>query len=178
MSRATAEDMRRIEQLAVERGSSYEELMDRAGEAVAGWLLARPDMVGGSVVIVCGKGNNGGDGFVMARHLWRVMPVTVVLADGEPTAQPAAMQFHRLMPLCDHGDSPLTMLSWVDEPYLCSAAVREAAVVVDLFHLLQVVAVEEQLFLLFRQILVQTDTMRKHTRQRLLPVPKWAGMHT
>jgi len=134
MSRATAEDMRRMEQLAVERGSSYEELMDRAGEAVAGWLLARPDMAGGSVVIVCGKGNNGGDGFVMARHLCRVMPVTVVLADGEPTAQPAAMQFHRLMPLLEHGKIPIAVLSWVDEPYLCSAAVREAAVVVDCIY--------------------------------------------
>ena len=72
MSRATAEDMRRMEQLAVERGSTYEELMDRAGESVAGWLLARPDMAGGSVVIVCGKGNNGGDGFVAARKLFAV----------------------------------------------------------------------------------------------------------
>lgn len=134
MNRATAEDMRRIEQLAVEQGSSFAELMDQAGEACAGWLLARPTMVGGSVVIVCGSGNNGGDGFVLARHLWRVMPVTVVLACGEPTAQPAALHYSRLLPLCTRHEDPLTVLSWTEEPYLCSAAVREASVVFDCIY--------------------------------------------
>ena len=91
MNRATAEDMRRIEALAVERGKTYEQLMERAGEACAGWITADPDMTGGAVTIVCGRGNNGGDGLVMARHLRGRMPVTVILADGQPTAQPARM---------------------------------------------------------------------------------------
>ncbi len=131
MNRATAADMRRMESLAVERGQSYEELMERAGEACAGWMLGRLEQMGGSVAIVCGRGNNGGDGFVLARHLWRVMPVTVILADGEPTAHPAIEAFERLMVLCERREPNLSVLSWTDEPYLCSAAVREAAVVVD-----------------------------------------------
>ena len=131
MNRATAEDMRRIEALAVERGKTYEQLMERAGEACAGWITADPDMTGGAVTIVCGRGNNGGDGLVMARHLRGRMPVTVILADGHPTAQPARMQYDRLLPLCgDHADE-VTLLDWVEEPYLCSAAMRESAVVVD-----------------------------------------------
>ncbi|MBR5524113.1 MAG: NAD(P)H-hydrate epimerase, partial [Clostridia bacterium] len=134
MNRATAADMRRIEALAVERGQSYEELMERAGEACAAWMLGRPDMVGGSVTIVCGRGNNGGDGFVLARHLRRVMPVTVVLAEGEPTAHPAVEAFERVMALCDRHEPNLTVLSWSQEPYLCSAAVWEAAVVVDCIY--------------------------------------------
>ena len=131
MKRATAEEMRRIEDMAVDAGASYESLMNRAGEACSAWLLSHPDLLGGSVTIVCGRGNNGGDGFVLARSLWRLMPVTVVLADGEPTAHPAAAQFERLMALCDHQENPPAVYSWVDEPYLCASAIQEASVVVD-----------------------------------------------
>ena len=131
MKRATAEEMRRIEDMAVDAGASYESLMNRAGEACSAWLLSHPDLLGGSVTIVCGRGNNGGDGFVLARSLWRLMPVTVILADGEPTAHPAAAQFERLMALCDHQENPPAVYSWVDEPYLCASAIQEASVVVD-----------------------------------------------
>lgn len=131
MRSATAEQMRRIEALAVEQGSTYESLMNRAGEACSAWLLSHHELVGGSVAIVCGRGNNGGDGFVLARQLWRLMPVTVILAEGEPTALTAAAQYDRLMTICDSRDNPPAVYSWVEEPYLCSAAIREAAVVVD-----------------------------------------------
>ena len=80
-----------------ERGISAERLMERAGRAVA---RAAVDVMGGTygrrVVVVCGKGNNGGDGLVAARHLarWgaRVAVVAVeVLADlREPAATNAA----------------------------------------------------------------------------------------
>jgi NAD(P)H-hydrate epimerase len=42
-------------------------LMENAGRGVADWL--RELGVGSPVVICCGKGNNGGDGLVIARHL-------------------------------------------------------------------------------------------------------------
>src|SRR5207237_531518 len=54
------------------RGVAAEDLMERAGWAVA---RACADLTGGTygrrAVVVCGKGNNGGDGFVTARHLAR-----------------------------------------------------------------------------------------------------------
>ncbi len=53
-------------------------LMENAGRAAAQLLLRLG--VGGPVVVCCGKGNNGGDGFVVARHLDRQkLPVRVLL---------------------------------------------------------------------------------------------------
>ena len=50
-----------------ERGIPAEELMERAGEGLAGVVARRAPA--GRIAIVCGKGNNGADGVVAARHL-------------------------------------------------------------------------------------------------------------
>ena len=71
MKLATADEMRRIDAAGMQKyGIPGAVLMENAGrqvaEAVRGLLDAFP---GARVVIFCGKGNNGGDGFVAARHL-------------------------------------------------------------------------------------------------------------
>jgi hydroxyethylthiazole kinase-like uncharacterized protein yjeF len=50
-----------------EKGLSGAELMERAGEGLAGIVARRAPA--GRITIVCGKGNNGADGLVAARHL-------------------------------------------------------------------------------------------------------------
>ncbi len=58
-------------------------LMENAGIQIANEILAKfPDIRNEKVVIVAGKGNNGGDGFVVARHLfnWGCHPVVLLLA--------------------------------------------------------------------------------------------------
>ena len=68
----TSGETRVIDQQMVDRGTPIEVLMERAGMAVA---RAAAGLAGGSyghrAVIVCGKGNNGGDGLVAARLLSR-----------------------------------------------------------------------------------------------------------
>ncbi|EGV34828.1 NAD(P)H-hydrate epimerase [Neisseria weaveri] len=71
----TSAEMRLREQIAVDAGSSFEQLMENAGQAAAKDLLLRfPNA--GCALMVCGKGNNGGDALVIARVLakkdWQV----------------------------------------------------------------------------------------------------------
>ncbi len=64
----TAEEMGRADALAIQGGVAGATLMENAGRAVADEVVKRfPDAE--SVVVLCGPGNNGGDGFVTARHL-------------------------------------------------------------------------------------------------------------
>lgn len=72
----TAKAMAAAEQAAIDSGTSVETLMERAGEALAEATVRfagrRPALV------LCGPGNNGGDGYVAARHLLgRGIPVRV-----------------------------------------------------------------------------------------------------
>ncbi len=65
------ERMRQMDRKAIEGyGVPGIVLMENAGRGVAEAILERyPHVREGRVSVVCGKGNNGGDGFVVARHL-------------------------------------------------------------------------------------------------------------
>lgn len=64
------ETMRRADRATIEGGVSGEELMHRAGKAVADEVICTVKKLSAkSVLIVCGTGNNGGDGYVCARLL-------------------------------------------------------------------------------------------------------------
>lgn len=62
------EEVRNVDRMAIEEfGMTGAMLMENAGANTARWLLELG--VSGEVVLCVGKGNNGGDAFVIARHL-------------------------------------------------------------------------------------------------------------
>ncbi len=96
MKIVTTEQMRSLDRAAIDDyGIPGVVLMENAGRAVAeaaAQMLDGP----GRVVVVCGRGNNGGDGFVAARHLSnRSVPVEVYLLTAiENLAGDAAANCH------------------------------------------------------------------------------------
>ena len=69
MKIVTAAEMREIDRATSERfGVHSLTLMENAGAAVADFALSHCSSAR-RVVVICGKGNNGGDGFVAARRL-------------------------------------------------------------------------------------------------------------
>ena len=84
----TAEQMKIVEKNAVENGMTYLRLMENAGAACARIIRETYLITKGitkSVVVVCGRGKNGGDGFVIARKLYEAgCPVNIILTGGSP----------------------------------------------------------------------------------------------
>jgi ADP-dependent NAD(P)H-hydrate dehydratase / NAD(P)H-hydrate epimerase len=98
----TAAEMNQVDRLTTERfGVSAATLMDNAGRSVAEFMARRiPNLVHKRIVILCGKGNNGGDGFVVARYLLR------------RGAQPDVFLFGSLEDM--HGEAADNAITWRD----------------------------------------------------------------
>jgi NAD(P)H-hydrate epimerase len=98
MKITTAEEMRAIDRATSEKfGVPSLTLMENAGGAIAEFILQHyPNF--NRVTVVCGKGNNGGDGFVIARKLHRAGRVVEVLllASGSELKGDALIMFERL----------------------------------------------------------------------------------
>jgi ADP-dependent NAD(P)H-hydrate dehydratase / NAD(P)H-hydrate epimerase len=81
----TPEDMGTIDRAAAASGLSSYGLMERAGQAVAAAALRRfPGAL--RFVVLCGPGNNGGDGYIAARALTEAGATVAVHALGDPAA--------------------------------------------------------------------------------------------
>lgn len=78
MEYVTPEEMKRLEREAGGYGLGVKQLMENAGRGVADFVVERFPRAG-RVCVVCGGGNNGGDGFVAARRLAKTYRVDVVL---------------------------------------------------------------------------------------------------
>jgi ADP-dependent NAD(P)H-hydrate dehydratase / NAD(P)H-hydrate epimerase len=88
----SSRDMRALEVNAEHFGISLLQLMENAGRSVAAEICRRYQK-DQRVVIFCGLGGNGGDGFVAARHLLSLgfsRVAVVLLGKGKDIAHPAA----------------------------------------------------------------------------------------
>ena len=83
MRYVTIAEIKALDRAAIdERGIPAATLMERAGKAVTDEAMAM--VKGGPIIVICGYGNNGGDGFVAARHLIRAGYQVRVLVVGTP----------------------------------------------------------------------------------------------
>jgi len=125
MRLVTAAQMRALERAADAAGLSYAQMMELAGAAVAD--AAWPWLAGGAAVVLCGPGNNGGDGLVAALRLrergadaravlWRRAP-----DDERAAAAEAAGVLLLVVPPEASGAAQDALLEWL----------READVIVD-----------------------------------------------
>ncbi|MFN2377108.1 MAG: NAD(P)H-hydrate dehydratase [Candidatus Binatia bacterium] len=99
------ESMRRLDELTIAAGTASLDLMETAGEAIADGLADSalhgvPLLLAPRLLVVAGSGNNGGDGFVVARLLAaRGWECTVGLAAGPPR---------------EGGDAAANLAAWED----------------------------------------------------------------
>ena len=105
----TAEAMREADRAAIEDyGIPGFTLMETAGRGAVNQIeQSFGTMAGRTVVCLCGKGNNGGDGFVVARVLYARGARVRVLALSTPEAMTAdaAHNWHLLEQLAEHDDT-------------------------------------------------------------------------
>jgi len=127
------EQVRQIDRRAIEEvGMSGLVLMENAGRGCVDLLSSLH--VEGPVVIACGKGNNAGDGFVIARHLDNrgISTRVMLLSPPDELSGDAAANFHILSTT----DIPVTVITKEEDPPALDAkkladAVEGASWIVD-----------------------------------------------
>ena len=126
-----AKQTREIEAAVFSSGVSYLQMMEQAGQAVAEHVLNKNKEVSykNKVVILCGRGNNGGDGLVVARRLclegW---DVSVIFPGGISKTSDSVYMLEQLKQLSifilDPSSSP-------DQEEICFSLIRSAQWIVD-----------------------------------------------
>ncbi len=121
----TKSEIEFLELEAVRSGLSLYDIMEKAGAAVAAYIVKSMSIKGKDIVVLCGKGNNGGDGFVCARRLAQVgAKVEVVLVCGNPDTDMAKKAFDKLQ-------DNVKVSKWNNRKLETETKIEEAEIVVD-----------------------------------------------
>ncbi len=126
---AESSEVRNMENRAVEQGKTLSYLMEKAGTKAAetaAEMMYKYKLK--NICILCGTGNNGGDGFVAARLL-SVMSenVSVILADGDPKTDLAKMNFN-LLP------DKVKILAFYSQQIECVQVIEESDIIIDAIY--------------------------------------------
>jgi NAD(P)H-hydrate epimerase len=127
----TSRQMKEIDRKTIaEIGIPGIALMENAGIRVVEALTLRfPALRAERIVIVAGKGNNGGDGLVVARHLWNnsARPVVLLLASKDDVRGDAAVNLNAVLNM----DIPVTEITSPEDWSRHRKAFSRATVIVD-----------------------------------------------
>lgn len=123
------EQMRELEAIAVKNGSTYLGLMEKAGASASAFLLQRKLYKNDKIVILCGKGNNGGDGYVIARYLFESkISVSVIMVDGEPKTDDAMQMYKKAL------SRGIEIVNYKDNSKKCKEIISVATWIVDAIY--------------------------------------------
>ena len=119
----TNAQMKSAEQLCDEKHISFSQMMKNAGNAAGERVLALcPEKA--AAAVLCGSGNNGGDGFVIARKLLENgVDTRVILANGAPKTE-ISREYFSLLPR-------EIVLDYITDKARCNAVLRESGIAVD-----------------------------------------------
>ena len=125
----TGQSIKNIEAACFASGITELRLMENAGVACAKVIRKRfrlEENKGRAVTILCGKGKNGGDGFVIARKLYEIgAEPTIILTHGAPTiAEPVEM-------LARAREMGIRILSFDEQQQLSFNFIEDAQILVD-----------------------------------------------
>ena len=114
-------EMMKLEEQANKQGCTYDMMMEQAGNGLADHLEKTAKKLGvGSMLFLCGNGNNAGDCFVAANRLAAQYSVTVALVAGIPKTRTAYTKYRMMQSV-----NVLTEQAKIEE------AVRNTVLVVD-----------------------------------------------
>jgi len=127
----TAAEMREVDRLTTEQyGIASLTLMENAGHGIAEFIRQRfAHVERRRIVVLCGKGNNGGDGFVVARHLREMgaKPSVFLFAAPEEIRGDAAANLKRWQ----EASGELHVIRAADDWKSARQALRSADIIVD-----------------------------------------------
>ena len=124
----SCDEMKKVESCATNFGLSFQKMMENAGTACARYIrsVIENNEYARNVTIVCGKGNNGGDGFVIARKLAEIgYKITVIMVAGYPTGRDAEFMYKMIK------DISIPVIWYDADPSKALNAIKSAKVLVD-----------------------------------------------
>lgn len=131
----TTSEMHEVDRLTTERhGISQLSLMENAGSAVARFIAAHfAPIEDRRIAVLCGKGNNGGDGFVAARllHEMGAKPVVFLIADPAELTGEAAENYKRLCATLSESDNVPKVIRNAASWESARESVMRARIIVD-----------------------------------------------
>ena len=118
--------MKDAEAYAIDQGITAVRLMENAGSASARFIRDQVSLAQTRCTIVCGRGNNGGDGFVVTRRLLDTgADIAVILSGGMPRTREATEMYERLNGL------NATILDLGRDRKRCLGIIKQSNVIVD-----------------------------------------------
>ena len=129
MNIVTAAQMKQIEEASLAYDLNWARLMENAGSAAAAFIRRTFKTEGLNCLIFCGNGNNGGDGFVVARRLFENgANVLVVLVEGPARSEHAHQMFQKALVL------EIPVLSLATDSDKIETCLEHADIVVDAIY--------------------------------------------